>query len=334
MGYDVLRQLVAIDSPTGYTQRACRYIFEFLENCGYAPEYTNKGAVRCALGQNPTLALTAHTDTLGAIVASITDEGRLKISQLGSWPLNSFEGAYVQVITLDEQAYHGTFLLNNPSAHVNQLVGTTERKLDNMHIRLDEEVYKKAEVAELGIRVGDIVCFAPNYQELPSGYIKSRFMDDKAGCYVLLEIARECRESGRDLPVELFFSNYEEVGHGGSGISPNIQELLVVDMGVIGDQCQGRETACSICAKDSSGPYDYEFRKTLVRLAEVGKIPYQLDIFPFYGSDGSMALKAGRDVRVALIGPGVAASHGVERTHQKGIEATIQLAMAYISHHN
>jgi putative aminopeptidase FrvX len=175
------------------------------------------------------------------------------------------------------------------------------------------------------------VCFDTRYQELSSGYIKSRFMDNKAGCYVLFEIARRLKEQGKTAPVELFFSNYEEVGHGGTcGYADTVDELLVLDMGVVGNGCDGNETKCSICAKDSSGPYDYAFRKKLVQLADKKNIPYIIDVYPFYGSDGSAALRAGNDLRVALIGPGVAASHGMERTHKKGIEATIDLCMAYI----
>lgn len=329
--YDALRELIAIHSPSGYTQLACRYIFDLLADYGYAPEYTNKGSVRCRLGADACLAFAAHTDTLGAIVSNIGVNGTLQISQLGGWPLNSFEGEYVEVKTLAGATYTGTFLLNNPSAHVNRNVGTSERRLENMHIRLDEEVENAADVGKLGIRVGDIVCFEQRYQELASGYIKSRFLDNKAGCYVLFEVARRLAEQGKNPPVELLFSTYEEVGHGcAPGFSDGVEELVVVDMGVVGDGCQGRETCCSICAKDSSGPYDYELRRRLVLLAEQKKIPFRLDIYPFYGSDGSAALRAGHDLRVALIGPGVAASHGIERTHKKGIAATIDLCLAYI----
>ena len=181
------------------------------------------------------------------------------------------------------------------------------------------------------MRPGDIVSFDPRYQELPSGYVKGRFMDNKAGCFVLFEIARRLPPSNAGIPVELFFSNYEEVGHGGTcGYSDTIEELLVIDMGVLGDPCEGSEVRCSICAKDTSGPYDYAMRKKLVGLAEEKSIPHSVDVYPYYGSDGSAALRAGNDFRVGLVGPGVAASHGVERTHVKGIEATIELCLAYI----
>jgi len=331
--YKTLRELVEIDSPTGYTREACKYIFNLLKAYGYKPEYTNKGALRCALGKNPKLAIAAHVDTLGAIVSGIRKDGTLRFSKLGGPSLTSAEGEYVNIHTMEGKVLTGTLLLNNPSSHANDTRETEKRNYDTMHIRLDEEVFDKKDTEKLGIRTGDIICFEPRYREYKNGFIKSRFMDNKAGCFVLFEIARRMKEENIEAPVELFFSNYEEVGHGGTvGYSDSIEELLVIDMGVLGDACEGNEVSCSICVKDSSGPYDYNFRKTLVHLAEKNKIPFKLDVYPFYGSDGSAALRAGKDFRVALIGPGVAASHGVERTHVKGIEATIDLSLCYIHH--
>ena len=331
MNYKSLEELVNIDSPSGYTAEACRYIFDVLTAMGHKPEYTNKGAVRCRLGDKPALAIAAHVDTLGAITTGIKSNGTLSFSPLGGLLLTSAEGEYVNIITLSGKVYTGTLLFNNPSAHANKDRETTNRSTDNMHIRLDEEVYSKDDVLKLGIGIGDIIAFEPRYREYANGFIKSRFMDNKAGCFVLFEIARYCADKKISPDVELFFSTYEEVGHGGTvGYSDTIRELLVIDMGVLGDACEGTEVRCSICAKDSSGPYDYEFRKKLVQLALSHNIPHAVDVYPYYGSDGSAALRAGRDYRVALIGPGVAASHGVERTHKKGIEATIDLCIRYI----
>lgn len=333
--YNTLKELIAIDSPSGYTENACQYIFNLLKSYGYQPEYTNKGAVKCALGNNPTLALAAHVDTLGAIVSGIKSNGSLSFSLLGGLSLTGAEGEYVKIITHEGKIYTGTILLNNPSVHANNEKEKTERSIKSMHIRIDAEVYDKEDVEKLGIEVGDIICVDVKYQELDNGFIKSRFLDNKAGCFVLFELARRLKEEGKEVPVELFFSNYEEVGHGGTvGYSENIKELLVLDMGVLGDDCQGNEVSCSICAKDSSGPYDYSFRKKLVDLAKKNNIPYKIDVYPHYGSDGSAALRAGNDFRVALIGMGVAASHGTERTHKKGIEATIDLCLAYINQYN
>lgn len=330
--YQTLKELIAIDSPTGYTINASKYIFDLLTSYGYTPEYTNKGAVKCALGKNPKVAIAGHVDTLGAIVSGVKSNGTLAFSLLGGLSLTGAEGEYVKIITHTGKTYTGTILLDNPSVHANNEKEKTQRSINSMHIRVDEEVYTKEDVAKLGIDVGDIICVDVKYQELESGYIKSRFLDNKAGCYVLFELARRLKEQGKEAPVEIFFSNYEEVGHGGTvGYSKGIEELLVIDMGVLGDDCQGNEVSCSICAKDSSGPYDYEFRKKLVDLAEKNNIPYKVDVYPHYGSDGSAALRAGNDFRVGLIGMGVAASHGTERTHIKGIEATIDLCMVYIN---
>lgn len=322
---------MAIDSPSGFTENACQFIFDYLTQLGYSPKFTNKGSVRCALGSTPKLSITSHVDTLGGIVSSISQKGQIRLSKVGGPSLNSYEGGYCRIYTLDDRVYTGTLLLDNPSVHSNKDERTTKRTPSNMHIRIDEIVESKEDVMALGIQNGDFICFETYYQELPSGFIKSRFMDNKAGCFVMFEIARRLKEAGRKVPVELHFTNYEEVGHGGSsGFGGSIEELLVIDMGVVGNDQEGKETACSICAKDASGPYDYPFRKKLVELAQKHDIPFVQDVYPFYRSDGSAALRAGRDFRVAVIGPGVSASHGMERTHKQGIEATIDLCMKYI----
>ncbi|MGB1248913.1 MAG: hypothetical protein ACPG4Z_08495, partial [Chitinophagales bacterium] len=203
------------------------------------------------------------------------------------------------------------------------------REITNMHVRIDEEVDSQKQTEKLGISIGDFVCFEPYYTETKSGFIKSKFMDNKASCFVLFEIAKVLKD--KNVPVQLFFSNYEEVGHGAAtGYAGTIEEMLCLDMAVVGEDQAGKEHLCSICAKDSTGPYDYEMRRKLVSLAEKNKIAYCQDVYPFYGSDGSAALRAGNDFRVALIGMGVSASHGVERTHKKGIQATIDLCLKYI----
>ena len=327
--YSSLQELLEIDSPSGYTYDACGYIVSYLENLGFKPTLTNKGAVRCQFGENPRLAIAAHVDTLGAIVSGINHNGTLRFSLLGGLSLTGAEGEYVRIRTLDDKTYTGTILLNDPSSHTNNRRESIDRSTSNMHIRLDEEVYDRNDIDKLGISIGDIICLDVNYEELPSGFIKSRFLDNKAGCFVLMELAKQYVD--RNTPVEIFFSNYEEVGHGGTcGYSDTITDLLVIDMGVLGDACEGNEVSCSICAKDSTGPYDYRMRQSLVRLAKSNSIPFKQDVYPFYGSDGSAALRAGNDMRVGLIGPGVAASHSTERTHKKGIQATIDLCDAFI----
>jgi putative aminopeptidase FrvX len=326
--FETLKNLVEIDSPSGYTQKACDYVVSVMKSYGRKATLTNKGAVKVSLGEKPKLAIAAHVDTLGLMVSGIKSNGTLTFTNIGGPSLTSAEGEYVKIITRKGKTFTGTLLLNNPSSHANNKREEEKRNYSTMHVRIDEEVSSKKEVEKLGIATGDFICFEPRYREYANGFIKSRFMDNKAGCYVLFEIARRLKSQ---VPVELLFSNYEEVGHGGSGgYSETIEELLVIDMGVLGDDCQGKETACSVCVKDSSGPYDFGMRSRLVELAEKNKIPFVQDVYPHYGSDGSAALRAGKDFRVGLIGPGVAASHGVERTHKKGIEATINLCLAYI----
>lgn len=329
MDYSFLQKLIAIDSPSGFTQGASEFVFNQLRQQGCQPRMTNKGAVVCSFHPNPVLAIAAHLDTLGAVVSKINHDGTLAFSMIGGLSLTGAEGEYVRIHTLNDQTYTGTILLNNPSTHANREKDTTQRNLGNMHIRIDENVQSRYDTANLGIRVGDFICLNPRYEEHGSGFIKSRFLDNKAGCLVLFELARSLQSSGA--PVELFFSNYEEVGHGGTcGFSSSIEELLVIDMGVVGVACDGTEMTCSICAKDSTGPYDYRMRRQLVQLAEKRNIPYTLDVYPYYGSDGSAALSAGNDFRVALVGPGVAASHSTERAHKQGIQATFDLCQAYI----
>lgn len=327
-----LRELIAIDSPSGYTEDAALYIMRFLTDLGYAPKRTVKGAVTVALGPKPSLTLAAHVDTLGAIVSGVNSDGTLKFSLLGGPLLPSFEAAYVRIHTMSGGVFTGTMLLNDPSSHANAQAATSARTIDTMHVRIDERVASDKDVLALGIDVGDIIAFDPRYQELETGFIKSHFLDNKAGCFVLFEVARQCALVGSTPPVELFFSTYEEVGHGGaSGWASTSEEILVIDMGVVGNACRGDESKCSICAKDSGGPYDYGFRTTLVQLARNHNIPHVVDVYPFYSSDGTAAWRAGVDVRVALIGPGVHASHGMERTHSDGIQATVDLCLAYIN---
>lgn len=331
MNIDLLVQLLAIDSPTGYTHHAIDWLDNLLSSWNVRTRRTRKGALIATFGERPRLAIAAHVDTLGFIVTDVNSNGTLAFSPLGGPLLPSFEGSYVRVHTSAGAIINGTVLLNNPSTHSNNKAGTVERTTSTMHVRLDAAAQSKADVERLGIRAGDIVAVDPRTQVLDNGYIKSHFLDNKAGCFVLLELAKRLSERATVPPVELFFSNYEEVGHGGAtGYAPTTEELLVIDMGVVGDGLSGRETLCSICAKDSGGPYDYEMRRTLERLASENAIAATTDVYPFYSSDGTAAWRAGVDCKVGLIGPGVHASHGMERAHVDGIKATVELSMAYI----
>jgi putative aminopeptidase FrvX len=308
------------------------HIDQLLKAHGVTTRRTNKGGLVAGNHPNPSLVVSGHIDTLGAMVSGVKDDGSLAFTNIGGPVLPSFEAEYATIVTMAGRTYRGTLLLNNPAAHVNKEAKTVERKLENMHIRLDAEVAKKAQTEKLGIRVGDFICFDPRFEHTDTGFVKARFLDDKAGSACMIDALLSLTPAGlKKLPVSFFFSIYEEVGHGAAGGFPgSASEMLVVDMGVVGEHVEGREAAVSICVKDSSGPYDYSVRRRLVDLAEKHRIPYKLDVFPYYGSDGSAALAAGHDIRVGLIGPGVSASHGMERTHLKGLVATRDLMLAYI----
>ena len=327
---EILREILEIPSPTGYTKEVLAHIERKLDEAGIKTRYTNKGALLAYNHPEPELVIAGHVDTLGAMVKGILPNGHLSFTRVGGLLLPTFEGEYCTIITRSGKRYRGTLLLKNPSVHVNKEAGKKERKEENMYIRLDAEVEKKEDTEKLGIKPGDFIAFDPKF-EYVNGFVKAHFLDDKASVAVMIDLLLDLADELEKLPVAFFFSPYEEVGHGGSaGYPPTTKELLVVDMGVVGEGVYGKETAVSIGAKDSSGPYDYEMTSKLIELAEKKDIPHVVDVFPYYGSDGSAALRAGWDIRVALIGQGVHASHGMERTHVKGMLATKDLIRAYI----
>jgi putative aminopeptidase FrvX len=326
-----LKEILAIHSPTGYTIEVINYIESLFKDSKLKITKTNKGSLLISFTENPELIVTGHIDTLGAMVKEVKQDGTLATTQLGSYPLTSFEGEYVTIRNSKGKQYRGTFLLNNPADHVNRNVRTEKREADKMSVRVDALVYDDIQTKKLGIEVGDFIFYDTRFETTDTGFVKSRFLDDKACAAIMIELIKEYAKSAKNKNVGFYFSNYEEVGHGSStGIPASAKELLVLDMAVVGDGCTGREDCVSICVKDSSGPYDFTVSEKLRKLAEKNKINYVIDIYPYYGSDGSAAVRSGYDVRVGLIGPGVSASHGVERTHEKGLEATYKLTKAYI----
>lgn len=327
-----IKELVNIHSPSGYTRKIIGHLEQKLAHLPYHRKVTNKGALLVSTTEEPELIITAHIDTLGGMVKYVNDDGTIEITQIGGWPPNSFEGEYVSILTQSGKILRGTFLINNPAAHVNRDIPKIAREMNNMHIRIDGITCSKVETTGLGISIGDFVFFDPRFEYTTTGFIKSRFLDDKACAGILYELLLNEYAEMKNRNVGCFFSNYEEVGHGvPAGIPGSVKEMLVADMGVVGEGVEGCETAVSICAKDSSGPYDYDIRRKLVQLAQEQKIPYVVDVFPFYSSDGTVALRSGLDIRVGLIGPGVNSSHGVERTHEKGVRATRDLILQFIN---
>jgi len=333
------KKLLAIDSPSGYCMNAIQFVKEEVERLGYATTMNAKGNLIIDVpGQNAegsskkTVGLSAHVDTLGLMVRSIKGDGTLTFTPVGGPILPTYDGEYCRIYTRDGKVYTGTIVSNQTSVHVHKEASTAGRNADNMHIRIDERVKSKDDVIKLGIQNGDFIAIETKTQVTDSGFIKSRFLDDKISVSCLVGILAHLKEN--QIPVrhhtKMIISTYEEVGHGSSQIPAEIEELIAVDMGCIGEDLACTEYDVSICAKDSSGPYDYELTSKLIELAKSEKINYVVDIYPMYGSDVSAALRGGNDIRGALIGPGVAASHGMERTHWDGVESTIKLLLAYL----
>ncbi|PAE26630.1 M42 family metallopeptidase [Bacillus sp. 7894-2] len=332
----LLKEIVSIPSPSGNTNEVITYVEKFLNELNVETMRNRKGGLIATLpgkDEKNHRMLTAHVDTLGAIVKEIKPSGRLKIDLIGGFKYNSIEGEYCEIETSSGKKFTGTILMHQTSVHVYKDAGKAERNQENMEIRLDEKVKSAEEVRELGIGVGDFVSFDPRVQTTPAGFIKSRHLDDKASVAILLQLIKQLKADNTELPYTTHFliSNNEEIGYGGnSNITPETVEYLAVDMGAMGDGQSTDEYTVSICVKDASGPYHYELRKHLVQLAEENGIVYKLDIYPFYGSDASAAIRSGHDIVHGLIGPGIDSSHAFERTHEDSIENTAKLLYHYV----
>lgn len=326
-----LQKLTAIASPSGFTAHAEEHIIRTLKDMGYEPTQNRKGNVLCEIGgEAHPLVLAAHIDTLGAMVRSIKDNGRIKPTTIGGHQWPTADGENCRVFTRDGRVYTGVVLNTEPSSHVADEPVKTEEK--NMEILLDENVSTREEVLSLGIQTGDIIAMDPRTVITESGYIKSRFLDDKLSASILLGLARYVKEQKVTLKrkVTLIFTVLEEVGFGGSNIPEDTEDMLSVDMGCVGDDLGCTEQMVSICAKDSGGPYNYDMISELAGLAKEKDLAYAIDIYPHYGSDVETSVRAGYDIRHGLIGPGVYASHNYERSHREGVKNTFELLVSYI----
>lgn len=335
---DFLEKLVNTPSPSGYTKGVMKLVEEEAAFWGFSSCYNRKGGLVITVPgkTEEVLGLSAHVDTLGAMVRSVNADGMLKIVSVGGFMMESIEGTYCKIHTRTGKTYTGTILTNAPSVHTYDDARTLERKEKNMEIRLDEMVRTADDVAKLEISAGDYVSFDPMFVYTESGFIKSRHLDDKASVAVLMGVLKDIHERGEmpEKTLKVIISNYEEVGFGASWIPADVAEFIAVDMGAVGDDLTGDEYKVSICAKDSSGPYDYEMTNRLIQIARERNLDFAVDVFPHYGSDVSAALKGGHDIKGALIGQGVHASHGMERTHRKGMEQTLKLLEGYIGLQN
>lgn len=327
-----LYTLTSIPSPSSFTTKVTDYLLSELSSLGYSPERSNKGNVFVSLGGSGSpLVLAAHVDTLGAMVRSIKENGRLRPTTIGGHQWSTADGENCTIHTRDGRVYTGVVLNKEPSSHVADQ--KTELIEENMEILLDENVASDQDTLALGIQTGDIIAMDPRTVVTESGYIKSRFLDDKLSAAILLGLARAVREDAWKLnrKVSLLFTVYEEVGHGGSVVPDDTEEMISVDMGCVGSDLGCTERMVSICAKDSGGPYNYDLITALSNLAKEKKLDYAIDVYPHYGSDVETTLRAGYDIRHGLIGPGVYASHNYERSHMDGVHNTFELLKAYIT---
>lgn len=330
------KKILAIDSPSGFTKEVADFVVNEYRALGYDANLTVKGGVLVTIGgknKQDAVMLEAHIDTLGAMVTEIKGNGRLKVSPIGGMNANNAEAENCRVYTRFSGKYEGTLQLANASVHVNADYSDEKRKFGVMEVVLDEKVKSKEDVEKLGIMAGDIVCFDPRTVVTESGYIKSRFLDDKLSVGILLGYAKYLKEENIE-PERMIYHHitvYEEVGHGGAASIPEgVTEVISVDMGCVGEGLSCDETQVSICAKDSRGPYNYDVVTGLIQAAKDNDIDFAVDVYPFYGSDADVALTAGYDIRHGLIGAGVYASHGYERSHKDGVENTFRLICAYL----
>ncbi|MDO5738155.1 MAG: M42 family metallopeptidase [Eubacteriales bacterium] len=341
---DKMQEICEIGSPSGFTHELENKVMAELKELGFKPWQSVKRGVWCCLDKNcsqadakpedDALLLAAHIDTLGLMVRYIKPNGKIRLTIIGGYPYNYVEQENVTVVTRSGKRYEGSVHLTNPAVHATREANSKLRNDETMELILDEQVESAEDVRALGIEIGDYVILESRARRSGDGFFKSRHLDDKASAAMLLVLAREVAE-GRLNPakkVYIYFSNYEEVGNGAAAGHPvGIRDMIAVDMGVVGDDLETNEYKLSICPKDSSGPYDYFLTDELIKLAEKRELEYCLDIYPFYVSDASCAREAGYDYRFALCGTGVARSHGYERIHKRGVQATIGLLHALIA---
>ncbi len=330
---DFAGKLLAIPSPSGYTAQAIDFVDREAQRFGYATSRTKKGNLVVTIpGRSAEiLGLSGHVDTLGAMVRSVNADGTLRFTAIGGPIWATIDGEYCTVRTREGRDYTGTFLSITPSSHMNKDAGTAERTPDKMCVRLDVLVKNAADVKKIGISTGDYVFIDPKTVLTEAGFLKSRFLDDKISVAILFGLMKHLSEAGIKprQTLKIVISTYEEVGHGAAWM-PEVDEFIAVDMGCVGEDLACTETMVSICCKDSGGPYDYGITSRLIALAKQAGLAYAADIYPFYGSDVTAALHGGQDLRGGLIGPGVHASHGMERTHRDGVENTLNLLLLYI----
>ena len=332
---EIASEIFNTHSPSGYSVEIDKVLVKRLTDLGYTPSLTNKGNVVIKVSgesNKKLVATSAHVDTLGLMVRSINGDGTLNVTRIGGPIIATLDSEYCKILTRENKTYTGTIVCNSASTHV-YADANKQRQEENILVRIDEKINNAKDVKELGIQNGDYVFIEPKFTITESGFIKSRFIDDKASVCLIITILKYFKDNNIKPKYDtmVYFVNHEEVGHGAATVDENIDEFVTVDMGCVGKDLAGNEYSVSIAAKDSGGPYDYELTTRLINLAKDNNINFVVDIFPYYGSDVGAAYCSGRDVKGALIGQGVHASHGMERTHLDGIINTMKLLYLYLT---
>ncbi|WP_416197115.1 MAG: M42 family peptidase [Sporanaerobacter sp.] len=332
---ETMKKYLQIPSPGGYTREATLEVKKDFEKFGLKTELTNKGALIGTLeGENNDrhVMITAHIDTLGCMVKEITNDGRIKYGKIGGGSWSSIEGENCYIITRKGKKIRGSVIPKMASAHIYGADRDATRNGENMFIRLDEIVASKEDVLNLGINIGDFICMDTRTEITDSGFVKSRYLDDKLAVAILVEIVRYFSENNLKpkYTTHFFISNYEEIGHGVAGEPEKVAEMIAVDIGIVGDGQNSDEYSVSIAAMDRRSPYNFEFRNKLVDIAEENNIRYKLDLYNFYSSDSTHVAGQGKDINFASLGPAVDASHHYERTHISSINNTTELLIKYL----
>jgi putative aminopeptidase FrvX len=333
---ELLGRLCRVPSPAGHTEEAIRLLESELDLLHVGHSRTTRGALVATIPgreAGPHRTLTAHVDTLAAMIKELDKNGQVRLAQVGGYAPGSIEGEYCTIETASGTSHRGTVLFEKPSAHVSRDVVSAKRETETLIVRVDAEAKSENDLRRLGINVGDYIHFDPRFELTEAGFVKSRHLDDKAGVACMVA-ALKCLSDSRLRPkrtTHFLFSTSEEVGFGAScGVPEGTAQLIAVDMGAVGKGQESDEFSVAICAKDSTGPFDYRLRQHLLELCRRFEIPHKVDIYPFYGSDAAAAVRAGADVLTGLIGPGINASHNLERTHRKALDATVRLITAYL----
>ena len=336
---ECLKELLSTPSPTGYYVKLKPVIEKLAAELGKEVTYDNKNTAYITLDgedNSKTVLVSAHADTLGLVVRNIESNGWISIRKIGGCTFPSLEGESVTVHTRDGREYSGLIICKSHSSHVFEDAHTLERNENTLRVLLDENVHSKDDVKALGIQNGDIISVDPRFQYTSTGYIKSRYIDDKGGlacCFAALKYLTENNLKPKYKTI-LAFPYYEELGIGGAFVPDGVSEYVAVDIGLIGPELDGGEHKVSICAKDVVTPYDYDLTTRLINCAKKAGCDYAVDVFFRYSTDAVAAIKAGNDLRHAAFGMAVYCSHGMERTHIDGLDATVNLILAYMLDEN